>query len=429
MQSEETTETSGDESQFASSVNPSPDESALSPEPDLSGPFKSLLVGRSRIDIIGTAHVSRQSCEDVRKLMECNRYDCVATELCEKRYGNLIEEVPDLDLWAVIKQGRLGELATGLAVSAYQQRLGKQLGVEPGAEMKEAIIGAKRIGVPLLCVDREVGVTVKRLLSKLSWWKRILLIQMVVWNLFRRDQISEDKVEELKSSDTMRAMFEEIPSGEDDEFFDVLIFERDYHMACKVLDHIKQHPHSRILMVVGAGHVPGVSQVIKRYRFPPARKDLQAMMEYMQRIPTRFRWSRVAGIVIILLILMGFSIGFQQGIGLSLVGDWILINGSLAALGAVLAGGHAITVISAFFAAPLTSINPMIGAGMVTAAVEITVRKPHIRDLKNLRDDTVTFMGWHRNRIARALLVFVMSSIGSAFGTYIGGFHIFNQIS
>ena len=389
---------------------------------------RSLRVGQTRVDIIGTAHVSEKSRRDVRELIESGRYDCVAVELCDKRRRALLGEVSDLDLWEVIRQGRLGEMATTLAVAAYQRRIAERLEVEPGAELKEAVTGAGERNMSLICIDREVGATMRRLSASLSWWKRSMLIQMVIFNLFRHDEVSKEQVEELKGSDTLHAMFDEL-AGSSKELFDTLIIERDCYMACGILEYIREHPRARVLAVVGAGHVLGVSRVLQRYQFIPARKKIEGLMHHLDAIPKSFRWSRILPAAVVLLILTGFAIGFDQGIGMDLVVDWILINGGLAALGALIAGAHVVTVISAFVAAPLTSINPMIGAGMVTAAVELTVRKPHVHDMRNLREDTTRWAGWRKNRIARTLVIFVLSTIGSAVGTYVGGFHIFSQIS
>ncbi len=105
------------------------------------------------------------------------------------------------------------------------------------------------------------------------------------------------------------------------------------------------------------------------------------------------------------------------------------INGGLAALGALLARAHPLTVLSAVIAAPLTSLNPTIAAGMVTGLVESWLRKPRVSDLENLRFDITTVRGWFRNPATRILLVFFLSNLGSAIGTWVAGFKIFGALS
>ena len=390
-------------------------------------PALSVCFGTTRIDILGTAHVSKPSSRVVGELIQTFKYDCVAVELCAARLAALMDELPDLDLWKVMRQGRLGELTAMLALSAHQQRIAEQLGMEPGAEMKTAAAGAREQGIPLVCIDREVGVTMRRLSATLPWWQRTALIQLLVYNMFRRDKVSEEQVEELKSNDHMQEMFGELMRDHKD-LYRTLIFERDNYMAIKIMEHLKKQDCSRMLVVVGAGHLGGLATTLRDCVFPISQSQISRSLDSLCLVARRFRWMRVVPWIIVVLILFGFALGFDKGIGLSLVVDWVLINGGLAALGVLLAGGHWVTVVSGFLAAPLTSINPMIGAGMVTAAVELTVRKPHVSALRTLRKDTTKWSGWRKNPIARTLLVFVFSTLGSLFGTYIGGIHIFNQI-
>ena len=127
----------------------------------------------------------------------------------------------------------------------------------------------------------------------------------------------------------------------------------------------------------------------------------------------------------------GFGIGFSRSseLGWQLVLDWVLINGGLSALGAMIAMAHPLTTLTAFLAAPLTSLNPTVGAGMVTAAVEIYLRRPEVGDFSRLRKDTSSLKGWWRNRVSRTLLVFLFSTLGSAAGTYVAGFRIFERLA
>ncbi len=133
---------------------------------------------------------------------------------------------------------------------------------------------------------------------------------------------------------------------------------------------------------------------------------------------------------IVALVLAGFVIGFSrsQELGLQLIGDWIVINGGLAGLGALIALAHPVTILGVIIAAPLTSLNPLIGAGFVAAAIELWLRKPSVGDFSNLRKDVTKATGWWRNRVARTLLVFFLATLGSAAGTYLAGFRIFGRL-
>ena len=148
-------------------------------------------------------------------------------------------------------------------------------------------------------------------------------------------------------------------------------------------------------------------------------------------MPHKSRWPKLIPWVIVALVMTGFYLGFTRNpdLGWQLVRDWVLINGGLSALGALLAAAHPLTVVTAFLAAPITSLNPTIGAGMVTAAAELWLRKPRVGDFSSLRHDTTELRGWWRNRVSRTLLVFLLSTLGSAAGTYIAGFLIYDRLN
>ena len=390
-------------------------------------PAVSMHFGATRVDILGTEHISGEGGRLVNELMDEVAYDCVALELCDKRLAALTGATPDLDLWEVIRQERVGETMTMLALSAYQQRLAEQFGSEPGAEFKAAIERAERHETPLICIDRAIGVTARRLSAAMSWWKRAMLAQLAVYQLFSRVEVDKEEIERLKSEDQLSGMFSELANARK-ELVDTVMHERDVYMANRIMEHLKENECGRMFVVVGAAHLPGMRTILQKNAFPESLRLISYKLRNLNYIHKRFKWTRLLPAAIVLLILFGFALGFSRGIGWSLVLDWVLINGGLAALGVLLAGGHPITVISGFIAAPLTSINPMVGAGMVTATVELTVRKPQVSALKTLRKDTMTRAGWRRNPIARTLLVFLFSTIGSVIGTYVGGIHIFSQI-
>ncbi len=126
------------------------------------------------------------------------------------------------------------------------------------------------------------------------------------------------------------------------------------------------------------------------------------------------------------LVLTGFVVGFSRNteLGWQLVMEWFLINGLLSGGATLIALAHPLTVITTFFAAPLTSLNPTIGAGFVAAGVELYMRKPKVRDFSTLRHDVTQLKGWWKNRVSRTLLVFILATAGSAIGTWVAGFRI-----
>lgn len=383
-------------------------------------------VGDTRFTLLGTAHVSRQSAEDVRRMLESGHYDAVAVELCPSRHQAMTqpESMEQLDLFQVLRQGKASMVAASLALGAYQQRLAEQFGIRPGAEMVAAVEGANRAGLPVMLIDREIGTTLKRVYRRVPWWQRFMLMSGLLASMLSREKISEEEIERLKEGDMLESTFAEF-AARSEALYDALIRERDEYMALRLQEENASEPRHNVLVVVGAGHVKGLSGYLAEPAADPA-----ARKSALDHVPPRGALSRALPWVVVAVILGAFAAGFAQSpqLGWQLVFDWVLINGGLSALGAAIAAAHPLTVVGAFVAAPLTSLNPTIGAGFVTAAIETSLRKPTVAHLRSLRADVTSLGGWWRNRVSRILLVFLMSTLGSAAGTYLAGFRIFQQL-
>lgn len=380
----------------------------------------------SQIDLLGTAHLSQISRDSVIVLIKSGVYDAVMVELCDRRYQAMVEPgaIAETDLWQLIKQKKaMGVLAT-LALGAYQQRLAEQLDIEAGAEFKAAVRLAKEENLSLVLIDRDIGTSLKRLSRKMPWWKRFFVLSALFAGLITRQRITKEEVEALKHGDALERLLDESEPG-GHQVKEILVDERDQYMAAKIADYVRERSPQRALVVIGMGHLAGMIKILRHGIAHPQKK----MMELVQ-VPPAGVLPKVLPWVVVIAILAGFAIGFRHSaeLGVMLIFYWVIINGGLAAAGALLAGAHFLTVMAAFVAAPLTSINPAIGAGMVTAFVELLLRKPKVTDFETLRRDIRRVSGWRKNRVTRALLVFFLSTIGSAVGTYFGGFYIYQHI-
>jgi len=379
-------------------------------------------------DLLGTAHVSRTSAEAVERLLDSGHYDAVAIELCESRYRALQNEDQwrELNLFTLLREGKAGMMMASLALSAYQRRIAEQFGIEPGAEMKAAMAAAERHGLPVQLIDREIGVTLRRASRRLGWWKRWVMVNGLIFSLFSREEISEEDVEKLKEGDLLAQTFSEF-SEASPELYDALIAERDHFMAARL---IQENPASntpeprRVLAVLGAGHLSGTAKALAEEQIPAETVSRLNEMPPASKVFKFIPW------IILLAVVTGFAIGFSRSpeLGWSLILSWVLINGGLSALGALCARAHPLTILTALAAAPLTSLNPTIGAGMVTGAVEAWLRKPRVGDFETLRDDVTQISGWFRNRVSHVFVVFFLSNLGSALGTWIAGFRMVQQL-
>lgn len=395
--------------------------------PSIEEPTVRLTVNGDPVTLLGTAHVSKASVAAVEAALAGDTYDAVAVELCRGRLQALTDPdaVARLDIVQAIRNGQAPMIAANLALGAYQQRLAEQLGVEPGAELKLAAQTARRRGFRLALIDRDIGTTLRRAFRRLRWWQRMALPGALLAGVFSREKVSEDDVERLKSGDMLDGAFREL-AEERPELAEVLIDERDRYMAASIRQAVQANPGKRWLAVVGAGHLAGMQRYLSETPAQPPDAEIAAL----KTVPPGVKVGRWIPWIIVAVVLAGFAWGFSRSsdLGWQLVLDWVLINGGLAALGAALAMGHPLTILTGFVAAPLTSLNPAVGAGMVTGFVEALLRRPSVGDLHRLRQDTARLSGWWRNRLTRVLLVFVFSTIGSAVGTYVAGFRIFGRL-
>ncbi|MFC1696636.1 TraB/GumN family protein, partial [Pseudomonadota bacterium] len=345
--------------------------------------------------LLGTAHVSRASAEAVKEMASSGAFDAVAVELCQARYDALTAERKwtDLDLYRIIREGKAGLVMANLALSAYQRRIAEQFGIEPGAEMRAATVAAKEHNLPLQLIDRDLATTLRRSYASVPWYKRIYMMTGLALGMVSSEEIDEESIEKLKEGDILESTFTEF-AEQSPELFEALIAERDRYMAARLREENLAASHTKVLVVIGAGHMEGLARHLETDDADPQeeRRQLEAM-------PARSRWPKVLPWAIMALVLAGFFIGFSRSpeLGWQLVFFWVAINGGLAALGALIARGHPLTILSALIAAPLTSLNPTIAAGMVTGLVESWLRKPKVSDLENLRFDITTAKGWFRN--------------------------------
>ncbi len=389
-------------------------------------PHIDLEIGSTQLRLLGTAHVSRASAEAVQLELDSQRYDEIAIELCVNRHHGMTE--PDalgrMDLFEVIRSGKTPMVTAMLAMGAFQQRIAEQFGIDPGAEMRAAIDGAKRHGLELHVIDRDIGTTLRRIYSNVPWYRRMYLFSGLFASILVDDAIPEAEIEALKESDLLESMFAQFAERER-RVYEPLIEERDLYMAAKLQEVISQRHPRHLLAVVGAGHLKGIAQHLAQ-----ALPDTQACLRALETTPPGNRWVKLLPWLIVAFFAVGIAIGFMRSpeLGLRLILEWVVITGGLSGLGTLIAGGHPLTILSAIFGAPFTTLHPAIGIGMITAPVEAWIRKPTVADFQRLRTDTTSLKGWRRNRVARTFVVFFLSSLGAALGTYVAGFRIIDQL-
>ncbi len=364
----------------------------------------------SRLTVIGTAHVSRESVDLVRRIIEKDKPDTVCIELDEARLEALTKENmwENLDVIRIIRTKQLFFLIGQFILSSFQKRIAEKTGSAPGDEFRAAVEEAGKNGSRIACVDRNIGITLKRAWRLTSFWQKMKIFA----GLFagKDEEIENLDIESIKSADAIEELIkgfeEELP-----EVKNILIDERDRYLAGTIM----KEREDNSVAVVGAGHVPGILKLLEN---PPGDREL----EEIETVPPPSRLGKVLPWVIPVLVIGLIGWGFLSG-RREVAGDvvlyWILVNGTLSALGCVLALAHPVTILAGFLAAPLTSLNPTIGAGFVTALVQALTARPRVRDLEQIRDRVLGIKDWWSNRLTRLFLVFIFSSIGSSIGTFV----------
>ena len=360
--------------------------------------------------LIGTAHVSKQSAEQVKEVIEAEKPDAVCIELDEQRYQSITEgnKWKDTDIFQVIKDKKATLLLMNLAISSFQKRMAKQFGINPGQEMIQGIESAKETGAELVLADRDIQITFSRVWGNIGMKGKALLLTQVVGSIFSNEKISEEDLEKMKQQDTINAMLQEFT----DHFPKLkkpLIDERDQYLSQK----IKDAPGEKVVAVLGAAHVPGITKEIEK------EHDLKKLSER----PPKSKTPKIIGwaIPIFVLAVIAYTFFMNPSAGLHQAISWFLWNGSLSAIGTIVALGHPLAVLTAFIAAPFTSLNPLLAAGWFAGFVQAYIKRPNVADFERLSDDVHSVKGFWNNKVTRILLVVVFANLGSSLGTLLGG--------
>jgi pheromone shutdown-related protein TraB len=379
-----------------------------------------LMLNGKDIHLIGTAHVSRESIDEVSAAIREEKPGMVCVELDHDRYAAITRQDnwERLNVSKVLREGKGFLLIANIVLAGFQRRLGNDLGVKPGEEMIAALNTAQEMGIAYSLCDREVQITLRRAWACCSLWSKCKLLATLLSSAFVAEKLDADEIEKLKNRNELDNMMAELanylPAVKE-----TLIDERDRYLAAKIWAAADgMADGSRILAVVGAGHLRGIQDQLNQFAAgtpPPPLNQLES-------IPPRSRLSQAVKWIIPLLIVALITAGFFRAdfsVFLEMLRYWVLWNGSLAALGCIIALGHSLAILISFAGAPVTSLNPFIGVGILSGLVQALVRKPRVCDAENIAEDVTSLKGVYRNRISRVLLVFFLSSLGSSIGTFV----------
>ncbi len=362
-----------------------------------------------QVILVGTAHVSRESAQQVRQVIQEEQPDTVCVELCQSRYQSIRqkERWQETDIVKIIKEKKTFLLLSNLMLASFQKRIAKKLDIKPGQEMIAAVETAEEVGAEIHLADRDIRTTLSRTWRAMGLWSKIKLFFQLILSLGEVEEITEEDIEKMKQQDVLETLLAEVGKSLP-VLKTILIDERDQYLAEK----IRTAPGKKIVAVVGAGHIPGIKKCWK--------EDIDVLA--LEQLPPKNNTVGILKWLIPVAILVMFVAGFFYGgaqAGKDMILWWIGANAILAGIGAIIALAHPVTIVSSMLAAPLTSLNPMIAAGWVSGLVEAFSRKPKVKDLEKLPEDILSIGGFWRNKVTRILLVVVFTNIGSSIGTFV----------
>jgi len=370
------------------------------------------------ITLIGTAHVSHSSAQEVLDTLTLGAYDAIAIELDEERFQGLKQDKAweNTDIVQLIKQKKTGLLMAQLILASYQRRLAKANAIQVGQEMLTAIEYAQSHEIKLLKIDRSVTVTFQRIWRALNFFDKMSMLTQLIASVFTDEKLSEDDLEKLKEQDMLQAALSEI-STKFPKVAETLIFERDRIMAYK----LRHANATNIVAVVGAAHVNGILSHLNN-------PDLE--IKDLMKVPAPKKTSKLLTWIFPLSIvaLIGATMLMSPDMAFSTVLRFIVFNGSLAALGTLLAFGHPVSILTAFVAAPIGILSPVLATGWFAGLAEATMRKPKVTDFMNLQDDAMKLKGWWKNRVLRVLLVVMLANIFASFGSIVYSIDLFKNL-
>ncbi|TWT27350.1 TraB/GumN family protein [Planomicrobium sp. CPCC 101110] len=367
-------------------------------------------LGEKELILIGTAHVSKQSAEQVKQVIEAERPDSVCIELDAQRYQSVTENSKwkEMDIFKVIKEKKASLLLMNLAISSFQNRLADQFGIKPGQEMIQGIESAKETGANLVLADRNIQITFSRIWGNIGLMGKAQLLTSVFFSIFNKETISEEDLEKMKSQDTLNAVLDDFTKAFP-KLKTPLIDERDQYLAQK----IKEAPGRKVVAVLGAAHVPGITKEVHRDH------DLEAL----NKRPAKSKWPKILGwaLPVLLVAIIAYTFYLNPAAGIDQTISWILWTATLGAIGAAVAFGHPLAILTAFVGGPVGALHPLLAAGWFSGLAQAYIRRPNVGDFETLSRDVFTVKGFWDNKVTRVLLVVVLTNLGTAAGNIIGG--------
>jgi pheromone shutdown-related protein TraB len=379
--------------------------------------LRKLKIAKTEVLLLGTAHVSRESVEDVTRAITREKPDCVLIELDDARARNIQD--PDhwkhMDIVQVIRSGKIYLLFSSILLSIFQKKMGDRLTSAPGAEFKRAIELSVEKNIAHHFIDREIRITLKRAWQSVGFWGKMRLMSELIASLFMSEKMEKDDIEKLKEKDALQTLLDALPPTFR-KIREIIIDERDHYMAQRVRDltlHTSKPPR-KVLVVIGAGHLRGIEESMH------IEHDLAKLSTVKEPRLWRSLVAFLAPIVIIAGFLGYFMFSGSKKIDLAqTLKTWIIIKCSVTAAITLLWSPHILAYLGGIIVSPVSTFLPIIKSGWIAALVEAIFRKPEVTDFESMAEATTKFKLFYRNRIFRIFVIFFLGQLSSAIGYWV----------
>lgn len=420
--------------------------------------------GDAEVAVLGTAHISSHSVEDVKRLFAQFKPDIVAVELCQSRFEALSNphRWQNLDMSQIIREKKIWLLFSSLMLSAIQKKMGAGGSQQPGAEMLTATQLAQAGGAELLLADRDVRITLRRAWNRVGFFSRLWMISSLFTALLVREKIAEEEIERLKQQDILEEMLQMLPRRYE-PLREVILAERDAYIAEKICQRVQKESHSkssrkssdkssgesdsesssrsysespsepssnpsrpagplRILAVVGAAHLAGIRGILEGGE----RRDLSSLEDapppsYLRR---SLAWLLPALFLFGLSALL-FRPAADPLLLQRLLLAWVASRCIGAGVGTLIARARPLTILATVAIAPVSYFLGFLGIRlwMLSALVEARLKKPRVEDFEDVARDTENWSAFikalYRNRVLHLFFVIWASSLGLTLGNLV----------
>ncbi len=382
------------------------------------------------IILVGTGHILEKSVREVEAVIEREKPDIVAVELCQSRYEALKGDIPDFSVKDAIAGGKPFLMLTHWLLAYVQRRMGSELGIEPGAEMLAAIKKAEELGCSIALIDRPIQITMQRFWKRMRFIEKLKMLFSIILAIANvgsfGGKTKDIDLNSLTDEDVVTKLIEELRKFSPGAAT-TLLDERDAYIAGSLLALKNEVTNGKkIVAVVGAGHVAGIKRLLEHPELIPPRAELCRVSE-SGRLSIKNIFGVGLGVVIAILVVAILFSGLSPDILVRALFWWFIINGSLSALGVLIARGHPFSALTAFAVAWLTSLNPFLAAGWFAGLAEAKLRKPSAEDVrKMMKVDSLRQL--MRNKVFKIIFVAALANVGSMIGTFIGAYVVLHVV-